>query len=603
MNGEARRNYTRILAAPGIFLFTGETQQRKKAYRDCQCSAERAVQGHKPRLWCAAAMPYYTSVLQPVLSYIRERALIRAGDRVAVAVSGGADSVALLRILRDLRPELGIVLAVAHFNHGLRGEQSNADEAFVADLARHHGLQFFVGHGDVRDHALTSKLSIEAAGRELRYRWFAALAGEQRLDAIATAHTLDDQAETVLLKFLRGAGTKGLAGIYPVLTSSADEAWTKAPSAEGDIAGAPEGTPLQKIAREASGGAAIARVIRPLLCVSRQEVESYLTSLGQSWREDESNLDRRFLRNRLRHELLPLLEREFNPNIREALSDLAEIARSEEEFWQKQVQRELETRLEGTSPGLKPSLVADPDAGLKPLFSTTKEDTVPADARSRVIEQDYGTYRPPNVSTAADCLDVDGFARLPLALQRRILKSFAEQQHLTLDFEHIEKLRRCALGRLSKTELPGGRIAARVGRALCFRLPSSPQERTSYQYLLPVPGEAYIAELNLTLRAELVPAEFAPELKPGELLSLDLVGPELTVRNWQPGDRFWPAYSGSVEKLKRLFAEKRIPAGDRVTWPVVLSGEEIVWVRGFPAANTYQWRGDGAAVRIEAISG
>ena len=132
-----------------------------------------------------------------------------------MAVSGGADSVALLRVLLELRAELGIVLSVAHFNHGLRGEASDADEAFVAELARQHDLEFFCGHGDVRDHALTSKLSLEAAARELRYRWLTSLAESHKLNAIATGHTLDDQAETVLLKFLRGAGTRGLAGIYP----------------------------------------------------------------------------------------------------------------------------------------------------------------------------------------------------------------------------------------------------------------------------------------------------------------------------------------------------------------------------------------------------
>src|SRR5271166_1263709 len=140
---------------------------------------------------------------------------MRAGDRVAVAVSGGADSVALLRVLLELRAELGIVLAVAHFNHGLRAEESEADQAFVADLAHHYGLEFFARRGDVRGHATTGELSIEAAGRELRYQWLTSLAGEQRFDSLATAHTLDDQAETVLLKFLRGAGTRGLAGIYP----------------------------------------------------------------------------------------------------------------------------------------------------------------------------------------------------------------------------------------------------------------------------------------------------------------------------------------------------------------------------------------------------
>src|SRR5271165_4532483 len=234
---------------------------------------------------------------------------MRAGDRVAVAVSGGADSVALLRVLLDLRGELGIVLAVAHFNHQLRGNDSEADEAFVADLARHCGLEFFAGRADVREHAVNSKQSVEAAGRELRYQWLRRLAEEQRFDAIATAHTLDDQAETVLLKLLRGAGTRGLAGIYPELFAGEQ----------------------RKV-----------RIVRPMLCITRDEVESYLTSLGQSWREDESNLDRRIARNRVRHDLLPLLAREYNPNIRQVLSDTAELARAEEEYWQALVGRELE---------------------------------------------------------------------------------------------------------------------------------------------------------------------------------------------------------------------------------------------------------------------
>ncbi len=521
---------------------------------------------------------------EKVLLYIRERRLVCAGDRVAVAVSGGADSVALLRALLELRAELGIVLATTHFNHGLRGEESNADEAFVADLAKHHRLEFFAGRGDVRAHALTSKLGIEATGRELRYRWFSWLAADQRLDAIATAHTLDDQAETVVLKFLRGAGSKGLAGIYPILElqrSETDAVLSNDDSPERTVDGVVQPTFLSSAEADSvsetnalDAGLKVrstrtppdCNVIRPLLRVSRQEVEDYLTALGQSWREDESNLDRRFQRNRVRHDLLPLLEREFNPNVRRALSDLAEIARGEEEFWQQQTARELKARFPEGAPA---------------------EDSTGA----------------ANDIASPDQLKLDRFVQLPLALQRRLLKSFAERQLLTLDFEHVERLRRCALGELSKTELPGGRIAVRVGGALCFRLPAVARERPSYQYVLPIPGEVSIPELNLTVRAELVPAEFAQKLMQSELLSLDLVGPELTLRNWQPGDRFRPARSGSAEKLKRLFAEKRIPAGDRGGWPVALNGAEILWVRGFPVANAFRWRGVGAAIRIEAISG
>jgi tRNA(Ile)-lysidine synthase len=456
-------------------------------------------------------------VRDKLLRYIGEQRLIRAGDRVAPAVSGGADSVALLRALLDLRAELGIVLAVAHFNHGLRGAESDADQAFVAELAREHGLEFFVGLADVRDHALLNKLSLEAAGRGLRYRWFARLAEAHRLDAIATAHTLDDQAETVLLKFLRGAGTKGLAGIYPALFLDDEE----------------------------QDGVRKARVIRPLLSISRDEVERYLGSLGQSWREDESNLDHRFLRNRVRHELLPMLEREFNPNIRQSLSDSAEIARAEEDYWQRHVEPEIATR------------------------------------------------------AGADGLIIKDFAQLAVALQRRVLKRYAEGQGLALDFEHIERLRFCAVGDLPRAEVTGGKVAQRIGTSLRVSCALGQEAGAEYQYRLAIPGEIFIAPLSLKMKAKLVSEDVAAGLPPGELLDPEQVGGELTVRNWHPGDRFWPAYSRSEEKLKRLFAEKRIPAEQRATWPVAIYEGEIVWVRGFRVGSAFRWQGKSQALKIE----
>ena len=467
---------------------------------------------------------------EKVVQFVRDQGLLRAGDRVAVAVSGGADSVALLRVLQELKAELGVVLSVAHFNHHLRAEQSDADEAFVAALAKETRLEVWVGHGDVGDHAATSRLSIEAAARELRYRWFAELAREQRLDAIATAHTLDDQAETVLLKFLRGAWTRGLGGVYPV----------------------------------AHAGTENSRVVRPMLGVSRQEVEAYLTSIGQTWREDESNLDRRFLRNRVRHDLLPLLEREFNPNMRSALSDLAEIARGEEAFWRALVSAEINER-------------------------TSRESREPEDATISGGDR--------NVTNR---LELNGFSALPAALQRRLLKRFAEEHKLTLDFAHVERLRDCASGKISKVELPGGVVASISQRALVL---GRPVQRTdvSYTCVLQIPGEVAIPEAGLLLRAFAVSPDFAAEAGPGTLLNLDLIGSQLVIRNWLPGDRFWPAHSRSEEKLKRLFLEKKIPAGDRPGWPVAFCRDTIVWVRGLPVAHTHQWRGVGEALQIEAL--
>ena len=559
---------------------------------------------------------------EKVLRYIRERRLMRAGDRVCVAVSGGSDSVALLRVLLELRTELGIVVSVAHFNHGLRGEASEADEAFVAELARQYDLEFFCGRGNVRDHALTSKLSVEAAARELRYRWLTSLPESHRLDEIATGHTLDDQAETVLLKFLRGAGTRGLAGIYPEIAIGAESQDPFQPTERG-----PE-EPLHWDNDPRQPGA---RIVRPLLEVTREEVELYLTALGQTWREDESNLDHRFARNRVRHELLPLLGRGYNPNLQRVLSDAAELSRAEEEYWRVLVERELEARQRIKTeipPRLEPStgVAGDGTAEAVPFQSGGPAPcpTVPepaskaaertegsgsADLQFRVLAP-YTCHPKPALvgggsafpTRASARLGLGDFAQLPLALQRRLLKRLLESQQIPADFQHIEKMLRCALGELPKAELPAGWLAVRQGGCLELRAPQAEPPLSGYEYRLPVPGEVRIAELGLTLRSVPVPQAFASEAGPPDtLLSAELIGPELIVRNWCPGDRFWPLHSKSEEKLKRLFAEQHIPAERRPSWPLVLCDSQIVWMRGFPVARAFAWSGSGDAVKIELL--
>ena len=437
---------------------------------------------------------------------------MKPGDRLLLAVSGGADSVAMLRVLLELRAELGIVLAVAHFNHGLRGEASEADQAFVEELARQHNLDVFAARQDVAAYALANRFSLEAAGRSLRHEWLAQLATEHKFNAVATAHTLDDQAETVLMKFLRGAGTKGLGGIYPEVD------------------------------------AGTFRFVRPLLTVSRGEIEAYLSSIEQPWREDESNLDRRFRRNRVRHELLPLLEKDYSPSVRQALHDAAEIARGEEAYW---------------------------EAALDPLLGLWHDPP----RRLRLI----------------------GFASMHLALQRRLLKRFLELEGVAFSFRHLERVRQCALGESPGCELPGGWMALVEGEHLLLRDAPAAESTVGYELSLEI-GEQVTVH-GMLIRAVPVPSKFAGEEAPGTLLRADaLQGLRLMVRNWRPGDRYRPAYSGSEEKLKRMLAERRIPAAARPSWPVVVSGEEIVWVRDLPVAEAYCWHPeDGDAVKIECV--
>jgi tRNA(Ile)-lysidine synthase len=216
----------------------------------------------------------------------------RPGIKLAAAVSGGADSVALLTLLAAVRAELGIVLSAVHFNHRLRGKASDADEKFVAALAEKFGLTLHIGRADVAAQAKRDRANLEEAARRARYAFFEKIVRQQIVDAIATAHTLDDQAETVLAHILRGTGIAGLSGIHRVAGS----------------------------------------VRRPLLDFRRAELRAYLRARKRSWREDATNRDTNRTRARMRKSLLPLLVREFNPAAIEHLAALAERAHEQASF-------------------------------------------------------------------------------------------------------------------------------------------------------------------------------------------------------------------------------------------------------------------------------
>src|ERR1700686_4261320 len=228
-----------------------------------------------------------------ILETIGRHAMIRPGDRIGLGVSGGADSVAMLRIFAELRIHLGVAVLVLHFHHQLRGAEADEDERFVKALAEEFHLEFESGRADVAGEARLHGWNVEDAARRLRYRFFASVAEARGLNRVAVAHTANDQAETVLSHLLRGTGLTGLAGIYPVA----------------------------------------GLIICPLLELGREELRQYLSELGQPWREDATNQDTSRMRARIRHQLIPLLRRDFNPLCVTRLARLADLAREEEVFW------------------------------------------------------------------------------------------------------------------------------------------------------------------------------------------------------------------------------------------------------------------------------
>ncbi|HZW94621.1 MAG TPA: tRNA lysidine(34) synthetase TilS [Candidatus Eremiobacteraceae bacterium] len=574
------------------------------------------------------------SLAELVLARVRRQELLRAGDRVGIAVSGGIDSVALLWLLLELRPELGIVLSVVHFNHKLRGAESDSDQEFVAGLALEHGLEFYCQSGDVAGLAAEEHSGVEAAARELRYGFFRRLLGaggddddevpselltgpstsgaeaqnlvppyrsagsaappqsttpqglkpsslaepigpaeavpfqsqdqERSLNKIATGHTLDDQAETVLMRLIRGTGLRGLGGIHP------------------------------RIVVENEDGEGQGEIVRPLLGIRRTELEQYLADLKQPWREDSTNAESKFTRNRVRGLVLPLLEREFNPAVVESFAELAEIARDEEDYWENEISGWLGTVVQWSQPQWTRGL-----PGFEGPQSLVQIHPSNPELLNRLQQPGSAVM---NASVSRPWLLTE-----PIAVQRRVLKAIGEQAGIPLEFKHIEEILHFAAadGPPGKElSLPLGWKIVREPEAMVFITPDlRRQERVpDYEYSLPVPGRAMVPELGVVIEAvRLTPESLLAEYNPQQLLRAELLPRHLIVRNWRPGDRFWPAHTKAPKKIKELLQERHVAQPGRRLWPVAANRDEIVWMRDFSVPAGLRPKAGEEAVLIREI--
>jgi len=320
---------------------------------------------------------------------------LRPGDRVCCAISGGADSTALLLLLHSAnslpKNALGVGLSAVHINHTLRGAESEADQAFVAQLCDRLGIPLSIHAVDTANRAAAHHETIEEAARNLRYDVFQTLLAEKQATHILTAHTLDDQAETVLMKLLRGAWLEGLSAIAPEITL-------------------PHG-----------------KILRPLLHTRRDDLRAYLTAQNQPWREDSSNSDEAFTRNRVRHTVLPILRAE-NPSIDHTLANLAELAREEESRWTVELNR------------LLPQLIlpGTPVRGGGRANSTLPlNNPVPHSSRPYRDEWDPARILP---TASALAIELDRLRALDPALRRRVVRAAARQLGARLSFDETVRI-------------------------------------------------------------------------------------------------------------------------------------------------------------------
>ncbi|MCI0531321.1 MAG: tRNA lysidine(34) synthetase TilS, partial [candidate division Zixibacteria bacterium] len=450
---------------------------------------------------------------QKMISTIKRHKLLQKGDRVLVACSGGPDSVALFHLLLGLKVIYRLDLCLAHVNHTLRGRQSDADERFVREMARKYEIKFFTRKVDVKKLASREHLSLEEAARVARYEYFEKLAIKHRFDKIATGHTQDDQAETVLMRFLRGAGVLGLSGI-----------------------------PVRR-----------GKIIRPLLEVSRDEVAKYLKSNRISYRVDKSNQESDFLRNRIRHDLLPLLKEQYNPNLTKVLSRTAGVLSDLDGMIQKQVTRSAK----------------------KSLFRT-------GDNRWR--------------------LNLQRFRGLPEPIKSELIRHAWHKvsgKIYPLEYEQVERVLRLAdsapVGKRVNLKLNYG---VEKDRAYLSFFRSSQQKVTGN---IPREGKVRFPKLNFEICSKVLNRRYLPKeiFSPSQetaYLDLDKFTSPPRLRNWVKGESFRPLGMKGHKKISDFLTDLKMDRFQKEQVPVVSSNGKIAWVVGQRISEEFKIRPESKRV-------
>lgn len=448
-----------------------------------------------------------SDIIGIVRDTIEKHRMLETGDAVLMGVSGGADSVAMMHLLSELAECFSLRLGIAHLNHCLRGEESDRDERFVTALAEKFSIPCFIGRKDAEAYRKSCRLSPEEAAREIRYDFLSTTAQEKGFDRIALGHHADDNAELILMFLLRGSGLSGLSGIPPT-----------------------------------RGG----KYIRPLMNLSRSAITAYLRQKGADWVTDSSNSDPKYLRNRVRHELIPHLKTHYSSHIVTTLNRLSEIIRDEEQW------------VSGIADDLFQTI----------LISKEKE----------------------RVS-----LSVSGLADMPGAAQRRVIRHalFCVKGNLRrITFTHTEKI----LDILQKDEdlrcldLPDRIRVTRKGDSLHVSKESETLRNlrkkkpvfAPYSHTVTAPGRIRIRETGAVLIFSL--PEEMPDIQSSEnttaFFDRENAAFPLEIRNFQPGDRFQPLGMQGTQKLKKYFADHKISGEERARCPIVLSAGRIIWVAG-----------------------
>jgi tRNA(Ile)-lysidine synthase len=444
-------------------------------------------------------MDLKTKVSQTISKYN----MISVGDKVLVAVSGGSDSIALLHLLKELVSELNITLHVFHLNHLLRGPAAERDANFVRQLAAKWQIPITVLAYDVRAYAKRKKLSIEEGAREIRYQLLKETAEKINAQRIALGHQADDQIETFLMRLIRGTGLLGLTAIPPV--------------------------------RE--------RFIRPLIEVTKQEIEEYCQNQGLEYRIDASNEDLSFLRNRIRHVLIPQLIK-YNPDFCSTVLKTIEILREEQVFL---------------------------DNKTRYLFNQL------AELEDKILR-----------------IGIEEIKVLPVAIQRRLIRSaisWVKSNLKGIEFKHIEYI----LSKISEKEkivieLPGNLLIFDEYGYLVFCRKTDLEVEKIKPVALQVPGVTEIKELKISLEAKLISKEKVEIVADRNIAFLDAkkLSYPLILRFWEKGDSFKPLGMRGEKKLQDFFVDEKIPRRVRQRVPLIESGGKIVWLVGYRIDDRYK---------------